>query len=193
MPLGISSCGRCSIHNGRLHQLSRIDRSNGRHLQAALPLNAGCCLCRPQDSLSHGGARPARGCINLHPRPAYLPRSQTLVPISINYRKLWRTHFLRVLCILTPPYLGCPHPLIQTSDPCLSREILNFTDGVGIGCTRKRLENGIKKAENDSEKWAKALYLDTIRNKMTRLKCPRAHTPQGFVSISKGGKIGGYL
>ena len=165
----------------------------GRHLQAALPLNAGCCLCRPQDSLSHGGARPARGCINLYPRPAYLPRAQTLIPISINYRKLWRTHFLRVLCILTPPYLVRPHPLIQTSDPCLSREILNFTDGVGIGCTRKRLENGIKKAENDSEKWAKALYLDTIRNIYTRLKCPRAHTPQGFVSISKGGKIGGFL
>lgn len=109
----ISSAGRCSIHNGRLHQLSRIDRSNGRHLQAALPLNAGCCLCRPQDSLSHGGARPACGCINLHPRPAYLPRAQTLVPISINYRKLWHTHFLRVLCILTPPLPSppaSPHP-----------------------------------------------------------------------------------
>ena len=57
-----------------------------------------------------------RDCINLHPRPAYLPRAQTLVPISINYRKLWRTHFLRVLCSLAPPpYLTGCHPSSKTS------------------------------------------------------------------------------
>ena len=80
----------------------------------------------------------------------------------------------------SPPYLGRPHPLIQTCAPCLPREILNFTDGVGIGCTRKRLENGIKKAENDSEKWAKALYLDTIRNILTRKNGREALFYAGF-------------